>query len=298
LVAQLAATFGSEGNQFTMDFRLIGNPGNSTDTTGAPNPAGSVARTYYMGKYEVSRDMIEKANAEGTLGITMADMTSFGGNGVNRPATGVSWYEAATFVNWLNTSSGKAAAYKFSGGSFALWESGDSGYDAANPYRNSLATYFLPGENEWYKGAYYSSGGVYYDYPTGSDSAPTAVAGGTTAGTAVYNQPWGQGPADITSAGGVSPYGTMGQGGNVWEWMESALDGSNDSTGEFRGLRGGYWFDIAYSLGSWDRTSNEPAFESYNVGFRVAAVPEPLEGAGVIGVAALGFALWRRRGSL
>ena len=36
-------TFGSGSNQFSIDFVRIGNPGNAADTTGSPNPAGSVA---------------------------------------------------------------------------------------------------------------------------------------------------------------------------------------------------------------------------------------------------------------
>ena len=102
LHTQLAAdTFGSGANEFHMDFVGIGNPGNAADTTGDPNPAGSVSYRYRMGTYEVSRDMISKANNSGGLGITMANLTSYGGNGANRPATGVTWYEAATLVNWL-----------------------------------------------------------------------------------------------------------------------------------------------------------------------------------------------------
>jgi hypothetical protein len=51
LQAQLKTyTFGPIGNQFTMDFVTIGNPGNPPDTTGAPNPAGSVPYVYLMGK--------------------------------------------------------------------------------------------------------------------------------------------------------------------------------------------------------------------------------------------------------
>jgi len=68
-----------------MDFVQIGNAGNAADTTGY----GAVATTFWMGKYEVSRDMIEKANSEGNLGTTLMDMTSYGGNGPDRPATGV-----------------------------------------------------------------------------------------------------------------------------------------------------------------------------------------------------------------
>jgi formylglycine-generating enzyme len=104
-------TFGTGVNSFSMDFVEIGNPGNAADTTGSPNPVGSVAYTYNIGKYEVSRDMITKANAASSLGITMYDLTSYGGNLVNRPATGISWKEAAKYVNWLNTSTGNTPAY-------------------------------------------------------------------------------------------------------------------------------------------------------------------------------------------
>jgi hypothetical protein len=135
----LQQSFGSGANQFTMDFVEIGNPGNAADTTGRPNPVGSVAYTYNLGKYEVSRDMITKANSAGSLGITMYDLTGYGGNGVNRPATGISWYEAAKYVNWLNTSTGGTAAYKFVGGTLTLWSSTDAGYNANNLFRNSLA---------------------------------------------------------------------------------------------------------------------------------------------------------------
>jgi len=75
-------TFGSGSNQFSIDFVRIGNPGNAYDATGSPGDAGSVAYNYNIGKYEISRDMINKANSGGSLGITLADMTSYGGNGV------------------------------------------------------------------------------------------------------------------------------------------------------------------------------------------------------------------------
>ena len=62
-------TFGSGLNQFEMTFVEIGNPGNVDDTTGDPNPAGSVEYAYQLGKYEVSEDMIDKFNASQSLTI-------------------------------------------------------------------------------------------------------------------------------------------------------------------------------------------------------------------------------------
>ena len=281
--------FGSGGNTFGMEFVTIGNTNNAADTTGDPNPAGAVGYTYDIGKFEVSRDMINKYNLNpGVVAITLDSMSDItGGTGANRPATGVTWNEAARFVNWLNTSTGNQAAYKFTSNGvnddIALWVSGDAGYDASNPYRNSLAKYVLPSYNEWYKAAYYNpNNSTYYDFPNGSNTAPTAVASGTTAGTAVYNQTFAQGPADVTQAGGLSPYGVMGLGGNVYEWEESSYDLLNSSASSSRGFRGGGWANISSNLLSSARGSLNPNYLAI-IGFRVAslssdappAVPEP-----------------------
>ena len=271
----ITQTFGTGATAFSMDFVTIGNPGNVADTTGSPNPAGAVAYTFNIGKYEVSRDMVLNASKAGGLGITLQDMTSYGGNGVNRPATGVSWNEAARFVNYLNTSKGYQAAYNFTtsgaNANITLWAAGQ--YSGSNQFRHKDAYYFLPSTDEWYKAAYGTPTGIWYNYPTISDSAPTAVAGGTAANTAVGGQ---SGPADISNAGGLSGYGTMGQGGNVWEYIESASDGANDAVDEYRELRGGAWYNSVEGLDALLRTSAFiPTFEGEGIGFRVAMIPEP-----------------------
>ena len=248
-------TFEIGGNQFTMNFVDIGNAGNADDTTGRPNPAGAVGYAYGLGKYEVSEDMITKYNRN--YGTANSLVITKHTRGVAKPATSVSWNEAARFTNWLNTSTGGSAAYKFTtsgvNDNIALWGSGDAGYDASNPYRNSLATYVLPSMDEWYKAAYYNpTTSTYFDYANGSNTAPTAVASGTADNTAVYSQTVGQGPADVNLAGGLSPYGIMGLGGNVWEWEETSLDLSNSSGSSVRVARGGFWFTSSYPLSSSD----------------------------------------------
>lgn len=291
-----ADTFGSGANQFDIEFIPVGDADNPDGTTGNSSPIGKVEYAYRMGKYEISRDMITKANSEGGLGITMASMDFVtGGPRDDMPATGVSWFEAATFVNWLNTSTGHTSAYKFNGTTFELWQSGDAGYNPVNPFRNTQAFYFLPSADEWHKAAYYDpSAGVYFHYPTGSDTAPTAVASGTAANTAVYDQPVSQGPADITLAGGLSPYGTIGQGGNVREWEETENDRVNDGSDSSRGIRGGLWNSSFRDLRSSDRFATGPANEErLGIGFRVASLPEP--SAALLGALAVVGMMMRRR---
>jgi formylglycine-generating enzyme required for sulfatase activity len=288
-----------------MDFVTIGNPGNAADTTGRPNPAGSVAYTYNIGKYEVSRDMITKATAAGGLGITMIDMTYFGGNGVNRAATGISWNEAARFVNYLNTSKGYQAAYNFTtsgaNANITLWTTGQ--YSGSNQFRHKDAYYVLPTEDEWYKAAYGSQNGTWYNFPNGSDSDPEAVLGGASG--AVYGQYGGitYGPTDISNAGGLSAWGTMGQGGNVWEWTETAIDGVNNSADETRTLRGGSWINPIGSMSAWDRYGTDPFDDgdsgnvyasNLSLGFRVAIIPEP-SSLSLLALGGVVVALGRRR---
>ncbi len=281
-------SFGSGANQFNMEFVTIGNPNNAADTTGNPNSAGAVGYEYGIGKFEVSEDMITKYNAN--FGTANSLVITKDTRGTNKPATGISWNEAARFVNWLNTSTGGFAAYNFTTGgvndNIAVWTATDTlDYEATNPYRSKRATYVLPSYNEWYKAAYYdpnkSGGAGYWDYATGSDSEPTAVVSGTTAGTAVYD---GQtGPADVTQAGGLSPYGVMGLNGNAREWEESSTFLDNSSGSSSRGIRGGNWLNGSNGLSSSTRGSTGPSNESFLLGFRVAslsssappAVPEP-----------------------
>lgn len=292
--AAQADTFGS----IDIDFVTIGNPGNADDDdSGTPDPVGKVDYIYRISTYEISRDMINHANADGGLGITLADMSSLGGNGADRPATGINWFEAARFVNWLNTDSGSTPAYKFNGSTFELWSAGDSGYNPDNLFRNSEAKYFLPSADEWYKAAFYNPDtGSYGDYPTANGLLPTAVASGTTANTAVYGGTGiANGPADITQAGGLSPYGTMAQGGNVAEWEESSFDLLNNSSSSARGNRGGFWLNPAFSLSSsWRNGSNPALSESSFLGFRVASIPEP--STALLGIlTTVGLLLRRRR---
>jgi len=81
----------------------------------------------------------------------------------------------------------------------------------------------------------------------------------------------------------------------VWEWNDAVICSS-------RGSRGGSWFDGLYAFDATLRSSScgylTPDYEEYNVGFRVASVPEPSSALLVM----LGGAVWlarkRRRATL
>jgi hypothetical protein len=229
---------------------------------------------FLTGKYEISEQMIEKANALGGLGITKDT------RGPDMPATSVTWYEAAKFVNWLNTSTGGLPAYKFDGsGNFQLWRPTDQGYESTNLYRNKLARYVLPSVHEWHKAAFYNpNSGTYYTYTTASDTVPDGIdfPGDAIFDAVFYDGGLNSNPDVISNVGVASPYGTLGQGGNVDEWVETASDFVNNATSEQRMRIGGSWVDGVSFLSSYGSSSAGPSVERQYSGFRiVSTVPEP-----------------------
>ena len=294
-----ADTFGTGANTFNIQFVTIGDPGNLADTTGDPNPAGSVAYEYRIGKYEISEQMIDKANAQSALDGNPLNITK-DTRGPDKPATRVSWFEVAQFVNWLNLDVGSSPAYKFDiNGNFQLWSPGDAGYNPANAFRNTQAQYFLPSADEWYKAAFYDPvTDTWFDFPNGSDTAPVPVASGNAPNTAVISQPFGQGPADIMLAGGMSPNGTVAQAGNVFEWDETVVDLVNDDPMAARGFRGGDWNSSVDSLSltsSFRHFVQAPSNSVAVIGFRIASLPIPEPNSLYLLAFASGACLYQRQ---
>ncbi len=288
----------------TIDTVTVGDAGNAADTT----TYGAVADVFVIGKYEVTigqytsflnavaaTDTYSLYNPSMATDLNIAGITQAGSSGSfsysvigsgSRPISYVSWFDAARFANWMNNGATVGASTET--GAYTL----NGATSGVNFTKNAGATWWIPSEDEWYKAAYYKGGGTnagYWKYPTQSDSAPGNVVGGA-ANQANYNNgvysvtQLGTYPElnSLTDAGAfsnsASAYGTFDQGGNVWEWNGTVID-------SFRGLRGGSWSGPDAGLQSSGR-SFDLTGEYYDVGFRVASVPEPL----VLGISEAGTA--------
>jgi formylglycine-generating enzyme len=287
----------------TMDYVTVGNPSNATDTeTGSLY--GAVAYAYNIAKNETTisqyaafLNAVAKTDA---YGLYNASMTTSSINGIsrsgssgsftysvnpgsaNKPITYVSWFDAARFCNWLQNGqrTGVGAALTAETGAYTL-----NGATSGIITKNVSATVWIPSENEWYKAAYYdpNKGGVgvggYWAQATRS-----ATLAGNTIGVAdsancydgdfaTYTGGLSWGITDVGAYGfnSQSAYGTNDQAGNVYEWNDwndAFLDSS-------RGIRGGTWSGIQSNAASSERASLDPSGEGFDLGFRVASVPEP-----------------------
>jgi len=313
--------------QVTIDWVTVGDPNNAPDTTGQPNPAGAVADSFQIMKYEFTNqqytDFLNSVDAGGTNpnsvyntnmgsnargGISFTSGNASGSkyavrsNMGDKPVNYVSWFDAARVSNWLmngatGTSSTETGAYTLSGTSTA-------------PAVNPNATFYIPTEDQWYKAAYYKGGGTnagYWDYATQSDTAPTPVtagetgigSAGNTGNFANFNRgaQWNSQNGNVTTVGtngGASAYGAFDMSGNLLEWND--LTGS---AGSSRGIRYGFWNDNASNLSSSSRFTLVPSTENFGVGFRLASpvpVPEPSTCAmALAGLACGGYSMFRRR---
>ncbi|HET6452928.1 MAG TPA: SUMF1/EgtB/PvdO family nonheme iron enzyme [Armatimonadota bacterium] len=294
----------------TIDTVPVGDPGNAPDievmndgTTGY----GSVGYAYNMGKYEVTAgqytEFLNAVAATDTYGLYNASMwgDSYGckiqragasgsytysvaSDRANRPVNHVNFWDACRFANWLHN--GQPAGLQNSSttedGAYAI--NGYNGDDGRTIQRKPGAKWFLPGEDEWYKAAYYKGGGTnagYWDYPTASNTLPsnqlvdpdpgnnaTYSNNGYTIGSPYYRTEVG------AHENSDSPYGIFDQGGNVWEWNEAIVQDVFDS---YRGVRGGSFLSFAIydPLSASTRSYYDPSAEYDDIGFRVCAVPEP-----------------------
>ncbi len=271
----------------------IGNPGNVANPsapTGTPNVrslgGGSVAYLYEIGATEVTNSQyayflnsVAKTDTYNLFNSSMRiSRTGSAGNwsysttpaNANRPVGWVSALDTFRFANWMQNGMPTTGVQNAS-----TTENGVYNMALSQPIRQAGASFWIPSVNEWYKAAYYnptlnSGSGGYMLYPVNSNSivSGTAPGGATTASIAnAYNGSINVG--SYTSA--TSFYGAFDMAGNVSERLDT-ISGSS----------------YTYALSHWVSPASQTASNSsttFNVasiggeqaqlGFRIAAVPEP-----------------------
>ncbi len=257
-----AASFGTGANAFELTFQPISGETNPS----AEHNYGQVAYDYGIGTYEITADQWAKyvTSSGGPVGAGApynSSPTTSGSQAVNY----ASWYEAAQFVNWLNTSSGYAPAYNFDDeGGMSLWSDGER--SATSAYRHKDAIYVLPSSDEWMKAAFWD-GLTLQDYATPDGEVPTTTE-------ANYNDDFGS--VWSVGTGAVELNGTYDMMGNVSEWFETSHNGKDYISADRDRLTGGgsYSDDASnFGVGRW---TVSPESEYRDAGFRVVAIPEPV----------------------
>ncbi len=330
--------------QVTFDWATVGNPGNAPDTLVMNKPNGtlpgdgtsgygSVGYTYRISKQDVTNnqyvEFLNKVDPDGTNNLlyinNMSSVTISGlsypafSGGIDRnlaaaagsrysvksgqsnyPVVQINWSRAARFVNWLangqgagGTESGVYDMSVFSGNSFAT-----------PPSRAPEATIFLPGENEWYKAAYYDptkgASGGYWQYGTRSDTPPASVAppgtsnsanigAGTSGGSggasaltfATTGTTFDRNTDYLTNVGSytdsTSYYGLSDLDGLVFNWTDASRENRSFAGQMLPIYRGGSWQNNELNSGAAFRNTGNGA--GVNTGqyqywsFRVAGLP-------------------------
>ena len=294
-----------------MPFMTVGNAGNAGEqsrlSVGDETWYGGVDHLYNVGKFEVTAgqytEFLNAVAADDTYGLYNTNMWSnaygckidrSGSSGSytysvaadweDRPVNYVSWGDSARFSNWLTNRmpTGAQDLTTTEDGSYFLnGATSDAALLAVT--RDADARYVVPSENELYKAAYHANDGIsanYWEYPTGTDTTPSndllVTDPGNNGNFWIQPDDWTvSGPYYRTEVGDFensdSPYGAFDMGGNVWEWNETVISGLH------RGVHGGS-FDYHIAGGAMrasSRGDNSPTYEYFNVGFRVAEVPEP-----------------------
>ncbi len=176
----------------------------------------------------------------------------------NRPAVGLTWYEALAFCRWLTE------RLRASSCNLRVWSNGQFVPLHLEP---KTITVRLPTEAEWEKAARGTDG---RRWPWGNE---WSVQWANVEETGI-----GQTCAVGCFPGGRSPYGALDMAGNVWEWTSSlyrpypyrADDGREDlSATGMRVVRGGCWHAGPKEARCAARGRLVPEHFFHSLGFRV-----------------------------
>ena len=221
----------------------------------------------------------------GTFMMGCSASTQYGGHGGESPTHQVTLTQAFymgryevtqaqwTAMRWSNPSQFQGASYPDAASRPVERVSWNmiQGFNSATGLR-------LPTEAEWE-----------YAYRAGTTTAFHSFPGytsGTNDDTLLGNIAWYSSNAgsQTHAVGGklANGLGLHDMAGNVWEWCQdwyglyssaSVTNPTGPTTGTYRLLRGGDWYDYSYGCRASQRSGDSPDFIDFRVGFRVVRTP-------------------------
>ena len=210
--------------------------------------------------------------------VYVASASAVWPDAAQRPVPWVTWFDAARFANWLHN--GATPSSDTETGAYSLVDFQESGFVA----RNDDARFWIPSEDEWYKAAYFDptrpGDNKYWNFPTSSDRPPrfAAVSDAPAAPAANFQNVYKGSDAGVLVPVGSYPtstshYGTLDQGGELWEWTEAAYP--DEELGPNRIVRGGSWGPGITPLQKTVRRDygpmgSDPFYFDDDTGFRLA----------------------------
>ena len=301
VVALVAMASPALAGPFDIGYKPVLNPGNAAQPQSG---LGAVAYNFQIATNETTNSQYafflnnSSAGKSNTNAVWNATMNSRNGgivqNGTSgnftysvkpgfedRPVVGVTWFQAARFVNWYVNGGTNASSTET--GSYTL----NNATTGAIASRNAGAKIWLPSADEWTKAAFYDATNASYKlYPTNSNSAPTPTTNTNlavqpnvaTANTGDFAQSQLNG---LTMPVGsyvntTSTYGAFDMLGNAKELTDTAASGGRVYS------MGGSWATTEAGMSVFMSDYSTPVNNAVvsdlitqQIGFRVAAVPEP-----------------------
>jgi formylglycine-generating enzyme required for sulfatase activity len=209
---------------------------------------GTAVSTFQIGKYEVTWAEWQEVRAW-AVGNGYPDLAGVGeGSAGDHPVRHVSWYDVVEWMNARSEKEGLVPVYSVDG---AVYRSGGSNVVTRNPTANG---YRLPTETEW---EWAARGGV--------SSQGYTYSGSNDANAAAWTYENSSGSIKAVGTKAANELGIHDMSGNVWEWCEDLVSGSN------RRIRGGSWvYDADYAAVAYRDFIIDPDNRSHNIGFRMA----------------------------
>jgi len=254
---------------------------------GSELPTNTVTvSAFYMDKYEVTKALWDTVYQWATNHGYSFEWGALG-KAANHPAQTVTWYDAVKWCNARSEKEGRTPAYYTSAAQTTVYRSTE--VDLGNAWVKWNAGYRLPTEAEWEKAA--RGGANLHRYPWADADTIThnranyfsmAVYAYDVSSTRDYHPTYDTEPLPYTSPVGVfaaNGYGLFDMAGNAfqwcWDWFSDSYytsspitDPRGPTSGLFRGLRGGSWYDNAYTTRVANRGWGTPGQSDDRIGFR------------------------------